>query len=766
MSTKQLYEKTSEGMKEVSPLVAIEDIYSKLSDTPLEALVSLYNHVKCEWKGSVAETRRTVPLFLRRSGLFITYNNGTKYITEFFSAGTDQITTEGWVKDSNWTPVPDENYISAGVKPGVGTIGYEQLSDNLKQLFREKVSVTNFQDDEDIASVDNMLKLKDREADAANFQSKGYVILRKNLCLINGVVKNILTQDMINQPNIIYEIRYDFDLNEKTLELPKNCTLKFKGGKLKNGKIIANNAIIYSLPTPIFSEIHIKNTFSCEGYIDWFEPKNGYYDYSFSECFRSFSVVNFSKSDYIYTFSGNIIQTDDVKEGRVLKVNKSRLKNLTFLYNIKDDKNPHVSSNSISIYDASFYKDKTDELPVIISGLGVNFYNCHWGNYKYCVGYISTYIDTTICVACSCYLCDYFFVTMNKLGELLTYSFIGDYFGFYKSSICKLSKFPLNHFTVTFSASLPFNLQLSSKAYGTNNTNITLLNCHAENNINRSIPFISDDGTCTKDTIDAVINIIGGFYDIGLIDFTKYNIIHYNNVRFIINYIRTTIDTYKLSIIHNISDIRGSICIGQSDTSFLFIDSENFNPLSNLYSTNISLSYSSCSFVDVGIPELTFDTEDTLEFNCFLSCFEDKISVGDNKLNNKWQNITVNKKGVMLLQIESSLNRSDIKNYYLHVFLIINNVIKRAVIPVYNFRRNNSYSNSRHIILNITKLDVDLFELKPFEGNKSDIKYENLNSGDSRPINVNKGTSFFDNTVNKPIWWTGTKWIDATGADV
>ena len=348
----------------------------------------------------------------------------------------------------------------------------------------------------------------------------------------------------------------------------------------------------------------------------------------------------------------------------------------------------------------------------------------------------------------------------------MTKSFVGDYFGFYKSDICKLSKFPLNHFTVTFSASMPFNLQLSSKEYGTNNTNITLLNCHAENNINRSIPFISDDGTCTKDTIDAVINIIGGFYDIGLIDFTKYNIIHYNNVRFVILYNRTTIDTYKLSIIHNISDIRGSICIGNSDSSFLFIDSENFNPLSNLYNTKVSLSYDHASFINIAIPELTFDTTDILEFNCFLSCFEDKISVGDNILNNKWQNITVSKKGTMLLSITSSLNRSDIKNYYLHVFLIINNVIKRAVIPVYNFRRNNSYTNSRTITLNVTKLDVDLFELKPFEGNKSDIKYENLNSGDYRPINVNKGTSFFDNNVNKPIWWTGTKWVDATGADV
>lgn len=256
MSTKQLYEKTSEGMKEVSPLVSIEDIYSKLSDTPLEALVSLFNHVKCEWKGSVADTRRTVPLFLRRSGLFITYNNGTKYITEFFSAGTDQITTEGWVKDSNWTSVPDEDYISAGVKPGVGSIGYEQLNDNLKQLFREKVNVTNFPDDEDIASVDNMLKLKDREVDATNFQSKGYVILRKNLRLVNGVVKNVLTQDMINLPNTIYEVRYDFDLNGEAIEMQEGCTLKFEGGMLKNGTITFNDTkIINNLFTHIDSSL-------------------------------------------------------------------------------------------------------------------------------------------------------------------------------------------------------------------------------------------------------------------------------------------------------------------------------------------------------------------------------------------------------------------------------------------------------------------------------------------------------------------------------
>lgn len=240
MNTKQLYEKTSEGMKEVSPLVTIEDIYSKLSDTPLEALVSLYNHVKCEWKGSVADTRRTVPLLLRRSGLFITYNNGTKYITEFFSAGTDQITTEGWVKDSNWTSVPDKDYIATGVVPGVGSIGYEQLNNNLKELFNTKVNVTNFPDEEDIYSKDNLLKFKDRKVDDSNFQSKGYIILRKNLTKANGKVKNILTQDMINQDNTIYEIRYDFEAIDN-IQFKPNSIVLFNGGSFNSDRVTCNH---------------------------------------------------------------------------------------------------------------------------------------------------------------------------------------------------------------------------------------------------------------------------------------------------------------------------------------------------------------------------------------------------------------------------------------------------------------------------------------------------------------------------------------------
>ena len=57
-------------------------------------------------------------------------------------------------------------------------------------------------------------------------------------------LRNLITAVMLNQSNCIYEIRYDFDLDGKTLEVPENCTLKFEGGSLCNGTILGNNTSI------------------------------------------------------------------------------------------------------------------------------------------------------------------------------------------------------------------------------------------------------------------------------------------------------------------------------------------------------------------------------------------------------------------------------------------------------------------------------------------------------------------------------------------
>ena len=54
--------------------------------------------------------------------------------------------------------------------------------------------------------------LNNRNYEPTEFSGKGYKVLEKNIQTIDGVKKNILTSAMINQPNTIYEIRYDFEL--------------------------------------------------------------------------------------------------------------------------------------------------------------------------------------------------------------------------------------------------------------------------------------------------------------------------------------------------------------------------------------------------------------------------------------------------------------------------------------------------------------------------------------------------------------------------
>ena len=61
-------------------------------------------------------------------------------------------------------------------------------------------------------------------------------------------LRNIITPIMINQPNTIYEIKYDFDLNGETIEMQKECTLKFKGGSLNNGILKGNNTNLSGIP--------------------------------------------------------------------------------------------------------------------------------------------------------------------------------------------------------------------------------------------------------------------------------------------------------------------------------------------------------------------------------------------------------------------------------------------------------------------------------------------------------------------------------------
>lgn len=92
-------------------------------------------------------------------------------------------------------------------------------------------NVTNAADEEDLTSKDGLLKLKDR----SSLNGMGYVILRKNKSF----------DEQVTLQNTIYEIRYDFNI-VNTFKMPKKCVLKFVGGKLLNGTVECDDALIIS----------------------------------------------------------------------------------------------------------------------------------------------------------------------------------------------------------------------------------------------------------------------------------------------------------------------------------------------------------------------------------------------------------------------------------------------------------------------------------------------------------------------------------------
>lgn len=58
------------------------------------------------------------------------------------------------------------------------------------------------------------------------------------------VIKILLLKKDFDKQSTKYIIKYDFDLNGKTINIPEDCTLVFNGGKLKNGIIKLNKTFI------------------------------------------------------------------------------------------------------------------------------------------------------------------------------------------------------------------------------------------------------------------------------------------------------------------------------------------------------------------------------------------------------------------------------------------------------------------------------------------------------------------------------------------
>lgn len=189
-----------------------------------------------------------VPEAIRIAGLKVSFLNNSGLVETWEFAGGAFENIENWKSNEDkLTDIRDEaiNKIKDAESDAISNFSSQRvtpdmLSESTKQFINASGggTINNLADDEDLVSVDkgeslSVLKFADRAYNPDRFSGKGYKILRRNI--IDG--KNILTQDMVNQPHTIYVVQYDFDLDGAQITIPENCILKFDGGSLNNGKL-------------------------------------------------------------------------------------------------------------------------------------------------------------------------------------------------------------------------------------------------------------------------------------------------------------------------------------------------------------------------------------------------------------------------------------------------------------------------------------------------------------------------------------------------
>ena len=108
------------------------------------------------------------------------------------------------------------------------------------------------------------------------------VVLNKNQSVYSQID---VTQS--GKPNTQYVIEYCFDLNDKSITIPENCELVFKGGSLNNGTVIGNKTIINAKEEPIINNVEIEGS--------WIAPT------VYSDWFKNIEKINMLKSLFTFT---------------------------------------------------------------------------------------------------------------------------------------------------------------------------------------------------------------------------------------------------------------------------------------------------------------------------------------------------------------------------------------------------------------------------------------------------------------------------------
>lgn len=263
MENQQLIKKdrSANSYSKIFPWTFTDLVLDRVTKESLDNILVRNNFIALPYVGSKAATRLQVPMKNRRRGIWLSYIDYAGTLTvEYYN--DNNLDDNHWQDSSHWLP-----YNTAEFQPA--SVGLSELAQEVFDWINSQITAAVKLNPEDLQkNSSGQIEEANRAYDTSTFSGLGYRILRKNI----QSNKNVLTQSMINMPNNVYKIRYDFDLNGATINLPANSVLQFVGGSIKNGTLNGNNTVIEADSNAvIFDSVVIEGTWNVEHIYDsWF----------------------------------------------------------------------------------------------------------------------------------------------------------------------------------------------------------------------------------------------------------------------------------------------------------------------------------------------------------------------------------------------------------------------------------------------------------------------------------------------------------------
>lgn len=263
MENQQLIKKdrSANSYSKIFPWTFTDLVLDRVTKESLDNILVRNNFIALPYVSSKAATRLQVPMKNRRRGIWLSYIDYAGTLTvEYYN--DNNLDDNHWQDSSYWLP-----YNTAEFQPA--SVGLSALAQEVFDWINSQITTAVKLNPEDLQkNSSGQIEEANRAYDTSTFSGLGYRILRKNI----QSNKNILTQSMINMPNNVYKIRYDFDLNGATINLPANSVLQFVGGSIKNGTFNGNNTVIEADSNAIiFDSVVIEGTWNVEHIYDsWF----------------------------------------------------------------------------------------------------------------------------------------------------------------------------------------------------------------------------------------------------------------------------------------------------------------------------------------------------------------------------------------------------------------------------------------------------------------------------------------------------------------